>query len=139
MRSLLRSFVLTGLAALIVGGCGGSASMGSGDDPEEDRLGSRRYGGSTTRVFIAAQRAFEELGIEIKTDRRYTALSGSIPPSSPGENPILVNLTLTDKGKSTLVECTIYNVRAGKNSKARIQEKVFNKIAERLRKFAITE
>ena len=141
MRSLFRSAVIAAAAAgILFCGCGkGGKAPPLEERQEEDLLGSRSFPGEPVRIFIAAKRAFEALGIEQTSARPDEALSGSIPPKNPGDASILVNLTFEGRGRSTIVRAVIYNVRAGAGAKARLKEKLFDTMDKRLKKFAPVE
>ena len=132
MRTLT---VLGVLAAMALAGCGGKRIV-TDDGPQEDLLSGRRFTGQPVRVFIAAKRAFEDLGIEQSSARPDEALSGVIRSTKPGEANVLVNLTFEGRGKSTVASIIIYNVKAGPAAKKKLEEDLFRAIDKRLKKFA---
>ncbi len=134
----MRTFRMLGLlAAIALAGCGGATTTKS--EPQEDLQGGRRFAGQPVRVFIAAKRAFEDLGIEQSSSRPDEALSGVIRSTKPGEANVLVNLTFEGRGKSTNASITIYNVKAGPAAKKKLEEDLFKAIATRLKKFSAIE
>ena len=138
----LRGFTVAAiLAGLFCGGCGGGGILApdSGEEEEKDRLGVKVFPGSATRVFISAKRAFEEMEIQQTSLIQDEKLSGVIHSDKPGDPSILVSLTFTHRGKGTLVESVIYNVRAGPMAKQRLQEKLFNTMEKRIRRIATLE
>jgi len=138
MRSVLSSVIIVATAAALFCGCGGKAPPVV-EKLEKDLLGSRTFPGQPVRIFIAAKRAFEAMGIEQTSSRPDEALSGSIPPKVPGDPAILVNLTFEGRGRSTRVMAVLYNVKAGTRAKSRLKEKLFDTMNKRLRKFAPIE
>ena len=138
MRSVKGLIATAAAAVIFLAGCGGGGvgPAAEEEEHEKDLLDSQRFGGAPVRVFIAAKRAFEEMGIQQTSTRPHEALSGTITTDTPGAAPILVNLTFEGKGKSTVVRAVIYNVRAGPTAKRRLKEKLFNTMGRRIKKFA---
>jgi hypothetical protein len=135
MREVLAVGVLSVLAFAAIG-CGGPETVAPSKHEEQDKLGTMRFSGAVTTVFVASKQAFDELGVEHTSSRTNEALSGSLPTRALTDRPVLVNLTFTDRGGSTIVDCVTYNVKAGPAEKKRIQDLVFSTIASRLKKLS---
>jgi len=135
MRGVLAVSALSVLAFAMTG-CGGPATVAPSKQEEQDKLGTMRISSPVTTVFIASKQAFDELGVEHTSSRTNEALSGSMATKALTDRPVLVNLTFTERGGSTVVDCVLYNVKAGPSEKKRIQDLVFSTINARLRKLS---